>query len=407
MSGKVAGDVVSEKDRASARECDDKGAEPRVSLLHIMQDAIPKAKVLKSAVREARISTATGSRYVPKCTLDTGASHGNYIGRDALAKLEFVERHPCNHSARLGDGKTIVSINEYVEVEVQVFRSDTTLTDPITTHLYVVESLGEEMIIGLQDLLGNFFEIFSEVIEEAAEKVMPSRHVNETMQCFQRLFLDFDEELAREHPRHHRLKQLVSQARKKGSSYRNAKERILKDRASERILQSSASGVTTEIIQSAKYGWCYADDRVGAAVRAMEKCTEFMTHLPGSILDPWSLPPEECTEESETPDPLSVSEDVLHFMETSVEESRREYLEMVDSEHVPSAMREGAPEVIDVLRSELAQEVFAPSSWDGMKVPPVKLVVKGELPARMMPKARPVRRELYAAAKAEFDRLKK
>ena len=407
MSGKVAGDVVSEKDSASARESDDKGAEPRVSLLHIMQDAIPKAKVLKSAVREARISTATGSRYVPKCTLDTGASHGNYIGRDALAKLEFVERHPCNHSARLGDGKTIVSINEYVEVEVQVFRSDTTLTDPITTHLYVVESLGEEMIIGLQDLLGNFFEIFSEVIEEAAEKVMPSRHVNETMQCFQRLFLDFDEELAREHPRHHRLKQLVSQARKKGSSYRNAKERILKDRASERILQSSASGVTTEIIQSAKYGWCYADDRVGAAVRAMEKCTEFMTHLPGSILDPWSLPPEECTEESETPDPLSVSEDVLHFMETSVEESRREYLEMVDSEHVPSAMREGAPEVIDVLRSELAQEVFAPSSWDGMKVPPVKLVVKGELPARMMPKARPVRRELYAAAKAEFDRLKK
>ena len=80
---------------------------------------------------------------------------------------------------------------------------------------------------------------------------------------------------------------------------------------------------------------------------------------------------------------------------------------MVDSEHVPSAMREDAPEVIDVLRSELAQEVFAPSSWDGMKVPPVKLVVKGELPARMMPKARPVRRELYAAAKAEFDRLKK
>ena len=90
----------------------------------------------------------------------------------------------CNHSARLGDGKTMVVIREYVELQVQVFRSDTTLTDPITTHLYIVESLGEEMIIGLQDLLGNFFEIFAEVIEEAAEKVMPSRHANEAMQVF-------------------------------------------------------------------------------------------------------------------------------------------------------------------------------------------------------------------------------
>ena len=99
MSGKVAGDVVSEKDSASARESDDKGAEPRVSLLHIMQDAIPKAKVLKSAVREARISTATGSRYVPKCTLDTGASHGNYIGRDALAKLESSATHATTRRA--------------------------------------------------------------------------------------------------------------------------------------------------------------------------------------------------------------------------------------------------------------------------------------------------------------------
>ena len=88
-----------------------------------MHDALPKAKVLKSAVREARISTATSTRYIPKCTFDTGASHGNYIGRDALAKLEFPEIHPCNHSARLGDGKTMVVIREYVELQVQVFAA--------------------------------------------------------------------------------------------------------------------------------------------------------------------------------------------------------------------------------------------------------------------------------------------
>ena len=74
---------------------------------------------------------------------------------------------------------------------------------------------------------------------------------------------------------------------------------------------------------------------------------------------------------------------------------------------MPLAMRQGASEVMDELRSELAQEVFAPSKWDGMKVPPVQLIVKGELPARMAPRAKPIRRELYTHAKAEFERLKK
>ena len=370
-----------------------------------MHDAMPKSKVVKSALREARISTATTSRYLPKCTLDTGASHGNYIGREALKKLEFVRINPCQHSARLGDGETFIKINECAELQVQIYRSDQTLTDPITTNLYVVESLGEEMIIGLQDLLGNYFEIFAEVIEEAAEKVLPSHHANDAMHFFQRLFLDFEEELDKAHPSNRRLKDLVVQARRKGSSYRNAKERILKDKGSERFLVCSSDGVTTEFVRSPKYGWCYEDDRVAAAVKAMEQVREFRTHLPGELLEPWTLPPEDCTEETETPDPVSISEDVLNFMEMSVEDSRREYLELIEGERVPKAMREAAPEVMDVLRSDRALRVFAPATWEGMKVPPVQLVLKGELPARMTPKARAIRRELYTHARLEFDRL--
>ena len=55
----------------------------------------------------------------------------------------------------------------------------------------------------------------------------------------------------------------------------------------------------------------------------------------------------------------------------------------------------------------MAQEALAPSKWDGIKVPPVQLIVKGELPERMAPRAKPIRRELYTHAKAEFERLKK
>ena len=58
-----------------------------VDLLSVMQDSLPKSKELKSVIMEARISTGADCRYVPKCTLDTGANRGNYIGREALSLI--------------------------------------------------------------------------------------------------------------------------------------------------------------------------------------------------------------------------------------------------------------------------------------------------------------------------------
>ena len=56
-----------------------------VDLLNVMQDSLPQTKDLKSVIMEARISSGANSRYIPKCTLDTGANRGNYIGREALS----------------------------------------------------------------------------------------------------------------------------------------------------------------------------------------------------------------------------------------------------------------------------------------------------------------------------------
>ena len=148
-------------------------------LLSVLHESLPLSKELPSAVREAVISSATQSRYVAKCTLDSGASHGNYVGRAAFAQLEFVQPYPCKHSARLGDGKTLLSINEAVELNVQVYREDHVLSEPIATQFFIVESLGEEMIIGLPDLVGSYFDLFAEVLENAAGRLMPSRQVNE------------------------------------------------------------------------------------------------------------------------------------------------------------------------------------------------------------------------------------
>ncbi len=69
-----------------------------------------------------------------------------------------------------------------------------------------------------------------------------------------------------------------------------------------------------------------------------------MEPVPGKILEPCSMPPVDCSEELDTPDPLSFGEDVLYFMEMSVEDARAGYVELL-STHVSPEMREACPSV--------------------------------------------------------------
>ena len=77
-----------------------------------------------------------------------------------------------------------------------------------------------------------------------------------------------------------------------------------------------------------------------------------------------------------------------------MDEAREEYLSLIDS-HVTDEMKKICPQIIELLRSRQAQDIFAPSEWNGMLVPPVELIIKGTLPNRMCTRARPVRRELF------------
>ena len=146
--------------------------------------------------------------------------------------------------------------------------------------------------------------------------------------------MDFETELESHSPSNRRLKDLVVKARKKGSSYRNAKERIKADSANRLLYLNDAKGKTCPCLISERYGWCYEDNRVEAAVQSMEAClstinsakessfTPRIEPVPGEVLEPWSMPPVDCPEELDTPDPLSFGEDVLHFMEMSGKDAR-------------------------------------------------------------------------------------
>ena len=375
------------------------------TLRRMLHEAVPRS-VNKSAVVRSGTAALVGSdtKLKTRVTLDTGADNGSYIGRDAITALgPDCKVEPCRHRVRLGDGKTTLTVTEMVYVDIQLEDNYGELTDPVTTAFYVVPSLGYDVIVGLPDILGNYFDHFSAFLHEARQNRLRHGVVSRLEGLCNRI----TEELCREDPRTNHLSKLCSAAKQEASSYLSLKRRVCSDPSAVLILASAPDGDTVEVIKSEKFGTVYADFRVENILAAIEDTTnlEFTDHPLGSILEPWAEEPILCPEEEETPDPLAFGEDVLRFMELSVEESRREYLDLLPK-HVSDAMAKACPKVFDLLTSYMAQEIFAPSTWPGMKVPPAVMDILSPLPARMTPAARPVRPALYAAAKKEFDRLR-
>ena len=140
----------------------------------------------------------------------------------------------------------------------------------------------------------------------------------------------------------------------------------------------------------------------------MEWSSDYVEPAPYAIVNPWEKTLESCPEDDSIPLPTNYSDDVLNFMEVSVDESRREYLDMVDNDpHISDECRQSCPAIVDLLRSPKAIDVFAPAEWRGLKIAPTDLETKDSLPDRLSYKVRPVRPQLLAQAKEEFDRLSK
>ncbi len=313
--------MLGEAEASPVRVFDPGGVPPyETLLLQILNDNLPISKYKSAVVREGLVLFGNQRINLPKVTLDSGASSGNYIGRQFLDRhLSSVLRQPCKHRVRLGDGKTYMEVNNSVSLEVQLYDDEFHLYRPIWTSFYVVDTLGDEVIIGLPDLLGNYFEFFSTVLNAAARK---------------------------------------------------------------------------------SFGEC------NKMSDSDELQPQYFLPVDGEIVEPWSRVPEPCPEEDDTPDPLSFSDDILRFMEMSVEESRKEYFELLQT-HVSEEMKTHCPKVMELLSTLDSQEIFAPSQWNGMNVPPAEFKIIGELPSRLSPKVRPIRSELYNPAKQEFDRLMK
>jgi RNase H-like domain found in reverse transcriptase len=345
--------------------------------------------------------------YLPKLTLDTGASSGNYVGGDLVQRLPGVAMESCRHSALLGDGRTQVEISRKVILQLSLYDDDDHLSEPVTVELYVIDTLGEQIIIGLPSILGEFFDFFMCALQRGRD----SHHSNtySTTHELQRVTRQIYAEISRGFPRPRVLRKLQKSLTKAYTRYTVRKKHILADPRATQILVNDGKGESSvELVVSHTLGAVYADDRVEDLHATLHQLAEpISTVSPGEIVEPWSMDPDPESEEIlSTPDPLSFSEDILHFMEVGPEEARKEYLVELP-QHIAPAMLAACPEVMELLRSDHAMDVFAPLEWNGLQIAPATFTVRGDLPTRLTPKARPIRPALFENAAKEFNRLLK
>ena len=112
---------------------------------------------------------------------------------------------------------------------------------------------------------------------------------------------------------------------------------------------------------------------------------------------------EECEEELGTVEPSSFGP-VLTFLETSYEDSIKEYHDMLPKHIGPLLVNN--KKIWKLLRSDLALGVFCPKEWKGIKgIQPIKIKFKDGFPSSMKVKARPINPKLFNHVKSEITRL--
>jgi hypothetical protein len=112
----------------------------------------------------------------------------------------------------------------------------------------------------------------------------------------------------------------------------------------------------------------------------------------------WSVPL--CEEEKMIPEPDSFSK--LFYLESSYEDSLKEFLEVLPS-RIDEEFNIATP-VFEYLSRE-AVDVFVPRSWEGINGVEVKLDFDPSMPERIKPAPRKIPAAVLEPAKKEFDRM--
>ena len=120
--------------------------------------------------------------------------------------------------------------------------------------------------------------------------------------------------------------------------------------------------------------------------------------------DPWKSRDDVAIEDDGIPIPCSYT-GPLNYMEQSREEAIAEYFSQFE-DHISPEFLAAKPEILTLLQSQMAQEVFNPVDWTGiLGIDDLDFDVSPDMPKFHKPPARPVNARLMEHATKEAERL--
>lgn len=353
-------------------------------------------------IRPGTIRSPDGSSTIvfDKGLLDTGAQGSNFISEDLYSRLPAIITdlsRPIDRVVRLGDARHLFI---QLEVPLNVSITDFNGQDHEHTLWYsVLKELSHDIIIGLVDLIGPFYTLFENSVA-TSRHIAKSRDLGSHLSALTTTIMT----LATNGPTDHMMQQTSEAIKLEHTVYKDRKRSIQSSMNTTVSLLALQDGSTVETLHHPLHGNVYADERMETRYDILT--SQLCTPTPGLVMTPWSNPIDALApEELDTPDPTSFPDDILGYLAMTPESARAIY--RVDLEtHITTEMREACPHIVDLLTSELAYDVFVPSTWTGIRMDPYHLDTKPGLPDHIKAHARPVREALFEDAKTEFNRMR-
>jgi RNase H-like domain found in reverse transcriptase/Chromo (CHRromatin Organisation MOdifier) domain len=356
----------------------------------------------KPFVRSGAIITNDTKIMFTRGLLDTGAQGSNFVSRalyDQLPTSLTNLSRPTDRVVRLGDAR---SLTVQLEIPLIALFRDSFGNDHRHSLWYsVLSDLSHDLIIGLVDLIGPYYDLFEDSIL-ASRTISLTRNLGLTLtsitddvQSLSTLSANLPSCA---------IQQTTALIAAQQSTYLQCKRRICSSSTTSIKTLVLEDGSTSEVLTHPTYGVVFSDHRVESRLSSL---TSLLTSpLPGQILPPWSQPLEQIApEELETPDPTNFPDTIFVSLFSDRESILAQHRADLVT-HVTPPMLAACPHIIDLLTSPLALHVFCPSTWPGINMPPIHLDTKPGLPEFLKPRARPVRPALFHDTKIEFDRMR-
>jgi hypothetical protein len=132
-----------------------------------------ESRLLKAVKHKGVVELSSGVALSLDCLLDSGALHSSYIRKSFVVdNIDILHTHirPQKSQVSLADKNTIINIEEVLEVPV-TFKGPLGEEYMVEICFMIMESLGEEAIVGLPILVGPLLPLFVDSLKSAANNL--------------------------------------------------------------------------------------------------------------------------------------------------------------------------------------------------------------------------------------------